>query len=130
MAASLISLNVSFQDARKFEEDTMAQALRRALNQPASTAVIKPQAQIRSHWTKVSSNTFVRIRLAFMLMVLRRLDARNRLRTTICRRLPPNGNQYLSTIDAAGHTADDCAVEFHKKGLDRDKLGRVVDVQP
>jgi hypothetical protein len=33
-------------------------------------------------------------------------------------------------MDTSGHTTDDYGVESLKKGLDRDKLSRVVDVQP
>jgi hypothetical protein len=39
-------------------------------------------------------------------------------------------NRYLSTIDAARHTADDCVVQFPEIQLDRNNLGRVVDAQP
>jgi hypothetical protein len=47
-----------------------------------------------------------------------------------CGSLVAAGNLYLSTIDIVAHTADDAVVGSPKKGFDRDKLSRVVDVQP
>lgn len=106
-------------------------------NPTSHKSVNVAEAPARSHWTKVSINTFVRIRLAVTLALNRSMTESHRGR--ICVRAKqraerafassiPNdyittrlggttwmnvlaaGDQYLSTMDAGGNTTDDALV--------------------
>jgi hypothetical protein len=65
---------------------------------------IKPEMKSQSHWTKVSINTLVRTGFY-----------RSR---TISRGLHSDGDQYLSTIDAARNPEDNCSAGAGREHID------------